>query len=72
MCVCVCMCVCAYSVCTGIWEMVFLCPAHTREQGWDGLEPHPQGHGPQAGNVEFRGWRVSSSSRHEELWQEPL
>ena len=29
------MCVCAYSVCTGIWETVFLCPAHTREQGWD-------------------------------------
>ena len=48
------------------------CPAHTREQGWDGLEPHPQGHGPQAGNAEFRGWRVSSSSRHEKLWQEPL
>ena len=62
---CVCVCVCGYSVCTGIWETVFLCPART----W---EPHQQGLGPQAGDAEFRGQRVSSCSRRTKLWQEAL
>lgn len=58
-----CVCVCIVSA-QGTGKRSFCVLRTPESRGGTGLEPHQQGHGPQAGDAEFRGYSVSSSSRH--------
>lgn len=64
------MCVCVHSVCTGNWETVFLCPAHTREQGWDWTRaPSTRARAP-GGGRRVQGLQCEQQQQAQELWQE--